>query len=117
LALRRSGHEVDVTDTPSGKAPVSVQELIQRIKTALPEWKQFKLTRDGPVARQLFGDYYTLDLRTHIPILGNDIEKFARDLGVRLSRGRHSNGKRIARSWVTNDLCRGGGAGGYRSLS
>jgi hypothetical protein len=38
---RRSGYEVDVTDTPSGKEPVSVQELIWRIKAALPEWKQF----------------------------------------------------------------------------
>jgi hypothetical protein len=71
-----------VTDTPRTKAPVSVQELIQRIKAALPEWKQFKFTRDDPLARQLFGDYYILDVRTHIPTLGADIEKFARDLGV-----------------------------------
>jgi hypothetical protein len=62
--------KADVTDTPSTKAPVSVQELIWRIKAALPEWKQFKFTRNDPVARQLFGDYYILDLRTHIPILG-----------------------------------------------
>ena len=61
---------------------MSVQELIRRIKAALPEWKQFKFTRNDPVARQLFGDYYILDLRTHIPTLGNDIENFARDLGV-----------------------------------
>ena len=82
MALRRSGYEVDVTDTPSGKEPVSVQELIWRIKAALPEWKQFKFTRDDPLARQLFGDYYILDLRTHIPTLGKDVERFARDLGV-----------------------------------
>jgi len=55
LALRRSGYEVDVTDTPSGKAPVWVQELIRRIKGALPEWKQFKFTGNDPVAHQLFG--------------------------------------------------------------
>ena len=49
---------------------------------ALPEWKQFKFTRNDPVARQLFGDFYVIDLRTHVPTLGNDIEQFARDLGV-----------------------------------
>jgi hypothetical protein len=75
-------YEADVTDIPSTKAPVSVQELIRRIKAALPEWKQFKFTGNDPVARQLFGDYYILDLQTHIPILGKDVEKFARDLGV-----------------------------------
>ncbi len=67
----------DVTDTPSGKELVSVQELIQRIKAALPDWKQFKFTRDDPVARQLFGDYYILDLRTHIPKLGKDVEQLS----------------------------------------
>jgi hypothetical protein len=72
-----------VTDTPSTKAPVPVDELIRRIKAALPEWKQFKFTRNDPVARQLFGDFYVIDLRTHVPTLGNDIEQFARDLGVR----------------------------------
>ena len=71
-----------MTDTPSTKAPVPVGELIRRIKAALPEWKQFKFTRNDPVARQLFGDFYVIDLRTHVPTLGNDIEQFARDLGV-----------------------------------
>jgi hypothetical protein len=71
-----------VTDTPSTKAPVSVKELIQRINATLPEWKQFNFTRGDPVARQLFGDYYIIDLRTHVPTLGKDVEQFARDLGV-----------------------------------
>ena len=62
--------------------PVSVKELIRRIHATLPEWKQFKFTRSDPVARQLFGDYYILDLRTHLPTLGKDVEQFARDLGV-----------------------------------
>ena len=47
-----------------------IQELIWRIKAALPEWKQFKFTRNDPVAHQLFGDYYIVDLRTHVPTLG-----------------------------------------------
>ena len=59
----------DVTDTPSTRVPVPIQELIWRIKAALPEWKQFKFTRNDPVAHQLFGDYYIVDLRTHIPTL------------------------------------------------
>jgi len=71
-----------VTDTPSTKVPVSVKELIRRINGTLPEWKQFKFTRSDPVARQLFGDYYIIDLRTHVPTLGKDVEQFARDLGV-----------------------------------
>jgi hypothetical protein len=49
---------------------------------ALPEWQQFKFTRNDPVARRLFGDYYIIDLRTHVPILGKDIEQLGRDLGV-----------------------------------
>jgi hypothetical protein len=68
-----------VTDTPSTKVPVSVKELIRRINATLPEWKQFKFTRGDPV---IFGDYYILDLRTHLPTLGKDVEQFARDLGV-----------------------------------
>ena len=60
--------------------PVSVKELIRRINGTLPEWKQFKFTRSDPVARQLFGDYYIIDLRTHVPTLGKDVEQFARDL-------------------------------------
>jgi hypothetical protein len=71
-----------VTDTPSTKVPVSVKELIRRINATLPEWKQLKFTRSDPVARQLFGDYYIIDLRTHVPTLGKDVEQFARDLGV-----------------------------------
>ena len=62
--------------------PVSVKELIRRIDAALPEWKQFKFTRNDPIARQLFGDYYIVDLRTHVATLGKDVEQFARDLGV-----------------------------------
>jgi hypothetical protein len=81
-AGRRSDYEADVTDTPSTKVPVSVKELIRRINATLPEWKQFKFTRNDPVARQLFGDYYIIDLRTHVPTLGKDVERFARDLGV-----------------------------------
>jgi hypothetical protein len=71
---------------------VSVKELIRRINATLPEWKQFKFTRSDPVARLLFGDCYILDLRTHIPTLGKDVEQFARDLGC-LSRGRRSGGR------------------------
>ena len=71
-----------MTGTPNTKVPVSVKELIRRINATLPEWKQFKFTRSDPVARQLFGEYYILDLRTHLPTLGKDVEQFARDLGV-----------------------------------
>jgi len=56
--------------------------LVRRIRDALPEWQQFKFTRNDPVARRLFGDYYIIDLRTHVPILGKDIEQLGRDLGV-----------------------------------
>ena len=69
-----------MTDTLSTKVPVSVKELARRINATLPELKQFKFT--DPVARQLFGDYYIIDLRTHVPTLGKDVEQFARDLGV-----------------------------------
>ena len=67
---------------PTRKVPVPVHELVRRIRDALPEWQQFKFTRNDPVARSLFGDYYIIDLRTHVPILGKDIEQLGRDLGV-----------------------------------
>ena len=44
--------------------------------------QQFKFTRNDPLARRLFGDYYIIDLRTHVPILEKDIEQLGRDLGV-----------------------------------
>ncbi len=68
--------------TQARKVPVPVYELVRRIMDALPEWQQFKFTRNDPVARRLFGDYYIIDLRTHVPTLGKDIEKLGRDLGV-----------------------------------
>jgi hypothetical protein len=73
----------DVADPPpTRKVPVSVHELVRRIRDALPEWQQFKFTRNDPLARRLFGDYYIIDLRTHVPILEKDIEQLGRDLGV-----------------------------------
>ena len=67
---------------PTRKVAVPVHELVRRIEDALPEWQQFKFTRSDPVARSLFGDYYIIDQRTHVPILGKDIEQLGRDLGV-----------------------------------
>ncbi len=57
---------------PNRKTPVLVHELVRRIKDALPEWQRFKFTRDDPLARSLFGDYYIIDLRSHVPTLGKD---------------------------------------------
>ena len=67
---------------PTTKVPVPVHELVRRIRDALPEWQRFKFTRNAPLARSLFGDYYIIDLRTHVPTLGKDIEQLGRDLGV-----------------------------------
>jgi hypothetical protein len=69
-------------DQTTTKMPVSVHELVHRIRGALPKWQQFKLTRNDPVARSIFGDYLIIDLRTHVPTLGRDIEQLGRDLGV-----------------------------------
>ena len=59
---------------PTRKVPAPVHELVRRIRDALPEWQQFRFTRNDSVAGSLFGDYYIIDLRTHVPILGRDIE-------------------------------------------
>jgi hypothetical protein len=67
---------------PTRKVPIPVHESVRPIRDALPEWRQFKFTRNDPVARSLFGDYYIIDLRTHVPILGKDIEQLGRDLCV-----------------------------------
>ena len=49
---------------------------------AFPKRQQFKFARNDQVARGLSGDYYIIDLRTHVPILGKDIGQLGRDLGV-----------------------------------
>jgi hypothetical protein len=36
-------------------------------------------TQNDAVARQLFGGDYILDLQTHVPTLGKDLEQSARD--------------------------------------
>ena len=78
---------------PTRKVPVSVHELVRRIRDALPEWQQFKFTRNDPLARRLFGDYYIIDLRTHVPILGRTLSNSVA-IWACLNRGRRSNHKR-----------------------